>query len=87
MAKNKSYIRGSLGKPFNNNNIGSNLRKLRLLNDIKQQELAKVLGISRQMLSHYENNKYPVPEIIVQRIILHFHISLESLLSNSKLKA
>ncbi len=38
------------------NSIGANLRKYRLLANIKQEEAAKQLQISRTTLSHYENN-------------------------------
>jgi len=34
--------------------IGTNIQKLRKLNNEKQKELSKILGITEQALSHYE---------------------------------
>ena len=78
--KKPKKIKGSYGKPFYNQNIGENIRILRVRNFIKQQDFSTVLGISRQMLSHYENNKYLVPEEIVKKVIIHFNIELSDLL-------
>ena len=82
MKKRKPYLRGTLGKPFYNNNIGPNVRRLRLSNDIKQEDCAKALGISRQMLSHYENNKFHVPELVVAKAICYFKITIEKMKGN-----
>lgn len=57
------------------------MRSLRAYHTVKQAEMAKILGISRQMLSHYENNKYPVPETVVETFILHFKIGFPELVT------
>ncbi len=40
--------------------IGENLRKLRTKNELTQEQLAEVLGVSPQAISRWENNStYP----------------------------
>ena len=41
--------------------IGKNIQKYRRLNNIKQETLAKTIGISRVSLSNYENCNWHVP--------------------------
>ncbi len=72
-----------MGSPFYNKNIGPNIRRLRLYSGIKQQDCAKALGVSRQMLSHYENNKYYVPEFVVDKALSFLNIKISMLLINS----
>lgn len=81
MKKKNVSKKASFGKPFYSSNIGINTRRLRMYHNIKQDDFAKILGVSRQMLSHYENNKYPVPEEIVSKIILYFKTDLNALLA------
>lgn len=38
-------------------NLGENLRKLRLQKGLSQEDLAKLLNISRQAYCRYENNQ------------------------------
>ena len=45
----------------NNPFIGKNIQKHRRLQNIKQEVLAKTIGISRVSLSNYENNNWRVP--------------------------
>ncbi len=63
------------GENLNNSNTGPNIRRLRSLHDMKQEYLAKRLGISRQMLHNYENNAYPVPETIIKKVADLFEIN------------
>ncbi|KPJ66548.1 MAG: hypothetical protein AMJ43_07910 [Coxiella sp. DG_40] len=39
------------------NNVCDNLRKLRKINGLTQQQMADILGVTRMMYSIYENKK------------------------------
>lgn len=43
-----------------NNNIGDNIRKLRIIFDIKQQTMAKLIGISLNSYGKIERNEVSV---------------------------
>jgi transcriptional regulator with XRE-family HTH domain len=81
--KNNNKIRGTLGKPIENNFIGENIARLRNFYRIKQTHLAKILGISRVMLSNYENNKYHVPEEVVEKVSCYFNLTVSELLEDN----
>jgi len=56
--------------------IGKNIRKWRTFHDIKQETFAKQLGISRVMLSRYENGRTGVPDETLKKICVIFNIDL-----------
>ena len=60
-------------------NIGPNIRRLRNLYDIKQEDLANRLGVSRQMLHHYESNRFIIPKRKLNIISDIFSINIEIL--------
>jgi transcriptional regulator with XRE-family HTH domain len=62
------------------------LKDLREDNDLTQSELAKILNISREAISGYENTgKEPNFDILV-RIADYFDVSLDYLLSRTNTK-
>lgn len=63
-------------------NFGEYFRKLRTEHNMTQREIAIRLGVTRQAISHWENNKnLPDLEMLIQ-IADTFDMSLEQLLAN-----
>ena len=63
--------------------LNENIRRLRLLNGINQVEFAKVLGVTKQCVSNWENdNILPSVEMLI-RIADFFHVSTDSILGRS----
>ncbi len=59
--------------------IGLRIRQLRAENDLKQAELANLIGVDRTSLSSYENGKR-IPDIFMLcKIADIFHVSLDYL--------
>lgn len=62
--------------------INNNIRKLRFFNDeMTQQELAKVVGVTRQTINSLEKGKYSPSLDLAFRIALAFDVPLESVFS------
>lgn len=62
--------------------IGENIRKWRELKCIKQQLLAKELGITAGALSNIENNKSAVSTTRLQQIAFFLQVDVTVLFSN-----
>ena len=63
-------------------NFGEYFRKLRTEHHMTQRDIASRLGVTRQAISHWENNKnLPDLEMLVQ-IADTFNLSLDQLLAN-----
>ena len=63
------------------------LRNLREDNDLYQKDIAKLLGISQQYYSEYENGKRPIPVIYLIKLAKFYNVSLDYLVgltNNSK---
>lgn len=68
-----------------NNTIGKNIRRVREINDMNQEEVAAQLNIRRQTLSAYETG-HSVPNIyILLELASFFRVSIEDLTRNVKL--
>lgn len=60
--------------------IGENIKALRTLHDITQEELAERVGISQKMLSYIErDDRRPSIEVAL-RIAEQFHCSLDTII-------
>jgi len=60
--------------------FGEKLRSLRIENNLSQLELAKILNITNQSLSHYELDKR-IPDLnMISKIADYFDISVDYLL-------
>lgn len=68
------------------NMIAGNIRCLRNLKNMSQEELADELGITRARLVTYENGRNEPPIEIIIKIADYFHISLDALLKADLLK-
>jgi transcriptional regulator with XRE-family HTH domain len=65
---------------MNNQFIGLNIKKWRSFRGKKQEHFANEIGISRIMLSRYENGKSAVSFVRLHRIANCLDISVEKLL-------
>ena len=62
--------------------INNNIRKLRFFNDeMTQQELAKLAGVTRQTINSLEKGKYSPSLDLAFRIALAFDVPLDSVFS------
>ena len=67
-------------------NIGKNIKRLRLLNDMKQKDFAKILSVSPQAISKWENGKN-MPDIsVLPKIADIFGTSIDELLGHKTTK-
>ena len=72
---------------MSNYKINNNIRKLRFFNDeMTQQELAKVVGVTRQTINALENGKYAPSLDLAFRIAKAFDVPLESVFSYEKVE-
>lgn len=58
-------------------NIGKKIKKLRLERNMSQEKLAKMLGISRESISQYENNKIIPPVNVLEQIAEVFNVPVK----------
>jgi putative transcriptional regulator len=62
--------------------INNNIRKLRFLNgELTQQDLAKLVGVTRQTINSLEQNKYSPSLDLAFRIALVFDAPLDAVFS------
>ena len=62
-------------------NFGEQIKKIRLENNLTQEQLAAMLHVSRQTISSWENNRnLPDLEMVVE-ISKQFHLSLDQLIT------
>ena len=66
-----------------NNQLGDNIRKLRLREKMTQTELAEKLGVSKQVVSAYEKGIRNPPYDVLIKITDVFCTSVDSLLKNA----
>lgn len=59
------------------NKIGRNIKKLRLDNDLSQEELAAEVKISRDHLSNIENGKYPINIKTLYKLSVFFNVDMK----------
>jgi transcriptional regulator with XRE-family HTH domain len=66
----------------NKTGIGRKIYNLRVLNNIKQNDLADIIGVSKSTMSNYERN-YSTPDIdTLIRIADYFNVSIDSILNH-----
>lgn len=64
----------------NVNNIGKNLKKLRVKNNLKQKDVCSFLKISSSSYSSYETNKILISTEIIYKIAKKFKYSIDKLI-------
>lgn len=65
--------------------IGENIKALRKTQDLTQTEFAKIVGISRNSLSRYENGTSSVSTELIDRICQKFNVSYIDIVGEEKM--
>ena len=65
--------------------IGENIKSLRKTHDLTQPEFAKIIGISRNSLSRYENGTSSVSTELIDRICQKFNVSYVDIVGKKKM--
>lgn len=65
--------------------IGENIKILRKTHDLTQPEFAKIIGISRNSLSRYENGTSSISTELIDRICQKFNVSYIDIVGEEKM--
>ncbi|WP_368385173.1 type II toxin-antitoxin system antitoxin PezA [Streptococcus anginosus] len=65
--------------------IGENIKSLRKTHDLTQPEFAKIIGISRNSLSRYENGTSSVSTELIDRLCQKFNVSYVDIVGGEKM--
>ncbi|MCO4635326.1 Antitoxin PezA [Streptococcus infantarius subsp. infantarius] len=65
--------------------IGENIKSLRKTHDLTQLEFAKIIGISRNSLSRYENGTSSLSTELIDRICQKFNVSYVDIVGEEKM--
>ena len=65
--------------------IGENIKTLRKTQNLTQPEFAKIIGISRNSLSRYENGTSSVSTELIDRICQKFNVSYIDIVGEVKM--
>lgn len=65
--------------------IGENIKSLRKTHDLTQPEFAKIIGISRNSLSRYENGTSSLSTELIDRICQKFNVSYVDIVGEEKM--
>ena len=65
--------------------IGKNIKSLRKTHDLTQPEFARIVGISRNSLSRYENGTSRVSTELIDRICKEFNVSYIDIVGEEKM--
>ncbi len=63
-----------------------NLKKIRLLNNISQQQLAGVIGVTQQSVNKYENHSVEPDIEVIIKIADYFSVSIDYLVGRTDIK-
>ena len=66
------------------NDFGKNLKCLRLEKSLSQMQVAKLIGVSQQCISEWENSKIEPTLTSLWRLADVFDISIDELIGRSK---
>lgn len=66
--------------------IGENLRKLRIKNELTQEKLAEVFGVSPQAISRWENNSTYPDVTMLPSIANYYNISIDELMGMDEIR-
>lgn len=65
--------------------IGENIKTLRKVHNLTQPEFAKIVGISRNSLSRYENGTSSISTELIDRICQKFNVSYIDIVGEEKM--
>lgn len=63
--------------------MSNNIRALRLSRGVTQAQLAKIIGVAQNTLSYWENGRYDIDNISLQKISEYFSVSVDYILGFS----
>lgn len=63
----------------NKDEISNKVYEYRVLNKLTQEELAKIIGVSRQTIFVMEKNKYVPSLLLAYRIAKYFNVNIEDI--------
>lgn len=66
--------------------IGENLRKLRIGNELTQEQLAEIFGVSPQAISRWENNSTYPDVTMLPSIANYYNISIDELMGMDEIR-
>jgi transcriptional regulator with XRE-family HTH domain len=66
--------------------IGENLRKLRIKNELTQEKLAEVFGVSPQAISRWENNTTYPDVTMLPSIANYYNVSIDELMGMDEIR-
>lgn len=66
--------------------LGENLRKLRIKNDLTQEKLAEIFGISPQAISRWENNLTYPDLTMLPSIANYYNVSIDELMGMDEIR-
>ena len=66
--------------------IGENLRKLRIKNELTQEKLAEVFGVSPQAISRWENNSTYPDITLLPSIANYYNVSIDELMGVDEIR-
>jgi transcriptional regulator with XRE-family HTH domain len=66
--------------------IGENLRKLRIKNELTQEKLAEVFGVSPQAISRWENNSTYPDITMLPSIANYYNVSIDELMGMDEIR-
>lgn len=67
--------------------IGENLRKLRVKNELTQEKLAEVFGVSPQAISRWENNSAYPDITILPSLANYYNVSIDELMGMDDIRS
>lgn len=67
--------------------VGEKLNTLRTRNNYTQEQIAKVLGVKREMVSYYENDERPISTTNLEVLLKFYGLSKKEFTSNNDVTA
>lgn len=65
--------------------FGARFKKVRQLKDLKQEEIANILGLTKQSISNIENDKTFVSKDVLYKLIIDLNVNLNYLVAGKGL--
>lgn len=65
--------------------FGARFKKVRQLKDLKQEEIANILGLTKQSISNIENDKTFVSKDVLCKLIIDLNVNLNYLVAGKGL--
>ena len=71
-------------KRLNLKRLGSNIRKVRLKNQLSQEDVAKILGVTQACISKIEKGLICISTVNLYKFCKEFNVSLDNILGQEK---